>query len=432
MLEGHRRAMIGPQDHPFVAADQSPTEVNPTVDTTTLPGPSDQPASSSHRRHTRRGALSLILGVAAVVAVERRSAFAQDAPLEGDAPSSDALPAEGSDAPAAADAPPPSSPAAEPAPLAAPAPPVTPTSYVVQTGDTIYSIARRHGVTVDAILWANKMTDANVIRVGQKLVIPPASGKLHIVKDGDTLDSLSQSYGVSKTGIAAVNGLDEAAALTSGQRLLIPSSVRPPMSDPAFAPAPLVAASANEPVPVAPAPPAAPAGQGTGSPVPPLISTIAPLIQAPGILSPTTTSPTLTGPTVNITNKKVPRLAWPFPVNPPKSGVSQGFRPGHTGIDIYAPAGTPIGACAPGVVKMAEKDPAGFTGYGWIVIVDHGEGISTWYAHMGSFAVKAGDRVETGQKLGTVGMTGRTTGPHVHLELRVNTTPLDPRLALPS
>ena len=85
---------------------------------------------------------------------------------------------------------------------------MTPQTYVVAAGDTIYSIARRHGVNVDAILWANKLTDANVVRVGQKLVIPPSSGKLHTVKDGDTLDTLAQSYGVSRAGIAAVNGLD--------------------------------------------------------------------------------------------------------------------------------------------------------------------------------------------------------------------------------
>ena len=139
------------------------------------------------------------------------------------------------------------------------------------------------------------------------------------------------------------------------------------------------------------------------------------------------------GPTVNVNSVKVSRLAWPFAMNAPKTGVSQGFRPGHTGCDLYAPAGTSIGACAAGTVQMAEKDPPGFTGYGWIVVVNHGSGVSTWYAHLGSFAVKAGDKVETGQRIGTVGMTGRTTGPHLHLELRLNnnSTPVDPRLALP-
>jgi murein DD-endopeptidase MepM/ murein hydrolase activator NlpD len=372
-----------------------------------------------------------------VIAVERQSAYAEDAPAEGDAPVSDtppenadAPPAAASEVPPASSAPAAAAPAPNPATQSPPAPLASPTTYVVVQGDTIYSIARKHGVSVDAILWANKMTDPNVVRVGQKLIIPPASGKLHVVKDGDTLDSLSQTYGVSKAGIAVVNGLAENATLTAGQRLLIPSSLRPPATDPTFSPAQLVAASNAEPVPVS-----APSGPATGSPVPPLISSIAPLIQSPGVLSPsssTTSAVRPSGPTVSITNRTITKLAWPFTVKPPTSGVSQGFRPGHTGIDIYAPAGTSIGACAAGTVKLAEKDPPGFTGYGWIVIVDHGDGFTTWYAHLGSFAVKVEDRVETGQKIGTVGMTGRTTGPHLHLETRINTSPFDPRLALPS
>jgi murein DD-endopeptidase MepM/ murein hydrolase activator NlpD len=148
------------------------------------------------------------------------------------------------------------------------------------------------------------------------------------------------------------------------------------------------------------------------------------LIQVPGVITPTG------APSVTVTNRKVPKLAWPVPVNPPKSGVSQGFRPGHTGIDIYTPEGTAIKAAAGGTVKMAAKNPDGFNGYGWLVIVDHGDGISTWYAHCGSFNVKEGDKVKAGDVLGTVGMTGRTTGPHVHFELRVSASAVDPRLAL--
>jgi murein DD-endopeptidase MepM/ murein hydrolase activator NlpD len=360
-----------------------------------------------------------------MVAIERRAAYAAEASStedtaaaltaeEGEAPPSDAP----ADAPAA-DAPPPPA-DASPSEAAALPPPVTPKTYAVQAGDTLYSIARKHGVSVDALLWANTLTDANVLKQGQQLVIPPSTGKLHTVKDGDTIDSLAQSYSVSKTGIAIVNGLTEDAALKSGQRLLIPVAVKPPPGDPAFAPAPLTAASSTEPVPIAPPPNA-----GTGSPTPPLVSTIAPLIVAPSIITPTGS------PSVTVTNRKVPKLAWPIPVSPPKSGVSQGFHPGHTGIDIYAPLGTPIKAAAGGTVKMAEKNPDGFNGYGWIVIVDHGDGISTWYAHCGGFSVKAGDQVKTGDTIGTVGMTGRTTGPHLHFELRVGASAVDPRLALP-
>ena len=281
----------------------------------------------------------------------------------------------------------------------------------------MYSIAKKHGVSVDALLWANDLKDPNVLKAGQKLTIPPSTGKLHVTKDGDTLDSLASTYSVSKSGIAAVNGLSEDASLKTGQRLLIP--VKGGSTEPAFAPGsvPVMAAAAEEPVSI-------PQNAGTGSPTPPVISAIAPVIQVPGVM-------TATGaPSVTVTNRKVPKLAWPIAVNPPKSGVSQGFRPGHTGIDIFTPEGTTIKAAAPGTVKMAAKNPDGFSGYGWLVIVDHGDGISTWYAHCGSFAVKEGEKVRAGETLGTVGMTGRTTGPHLHFELRVSASAVDPRLAL--
>jgi murein DD-endopeptidase MepM/ murein hydrolase activator NlpD len=282
----------------------------------------------------------------------------------------------------------------------------------------MYSIAKRHGVTVDAVLWANNLTDPNTLKQGQSLNIPPATGKLHIAKDGDTLDSLAQTYAVSKTGIAAVNGIAEDATLKAGQRLLIPSATKPPAGDPTFAPAPLTAASSSEPVPIS-------SDAAQGSPTPPQASTLGSLLQAPSVL-------TATGaPTVTVTNKKVPKLAWPIEVNPPKIGISRGFMPGHTGIDIYAPTGTSIKAAAAGTVKMAEKNPPGFRGYGWIVIVEHGDGISTWYAHCSGFNVKAGDKVKTGDSIAQVGTTGDVTGPHLHFELRIGTAAVDARLALP-
>jgi murein DD-endopeptidase MepM/ murein hydrolase activator NlpD len=358
-----------------------------------------------------------MLGTAGLFTFGRRAAFAEET-VAADAVASAPVTGESEDQPPA-DQTATGGPAPEVAPSAEAAP-IAPTTYAVLAGDTLYSIARKHGVSVDAVLWANNLSDANVLKAGQKLVIPPSTGKLHTAKEGDTIEALAQSYGVSKTGIAAVNGLGEADALKPGQRLLIPVPLKPP-TDPAFAPGTgpvLQAANAEEAVPI-------PQDAGKGSPTPPVISSMAPLLQTPGIM-------TATGaPSVTVTNRKVPKLAWPIPNNPPKSGVSQGFRPGHTGIDIFAPEGTPIKAAASGTVKLAEKNPDGFSGYGWIVIIDHGDGISTWYAHCGSFNVKTGDKVAAGDTLATVGMTGRTTGPHCHFELRVATSAVDPRLALP-
>jgi murein DD-endopeptidase MepM/ murein hydrolase activator NlpD len=94
----------------------------------------------------------------------------------------------------------------------------------------------------------------------------------------------------------------------------------------------------------------------------------------------------------------------------------------HTGIDISAPIGTPIRATADGVVKSAAME----SGYGREVIIDHGNNLETCYAHMSGFAVMAGQTVVRGQVIGYVGVSGRTTGAHLHYEVRIHNTPVNP------
>lgn len=95
----------------------------------------------------------------------------------------------------------------------------------------------------------------------------------------------------------------------------------------------------------------------------------------------------------------------------------------HEGLDFTASTGTPIYAAAGGIVSSAEQTPD----YGKIVKIDHGSGLETRYAHASKLTVKAGERVEKGQKVAEVGSTGRSTGPHLHYEIRLNGNPLDPR-----
>ncbi len=94
----------------------------------------------------------------------------------------------------------------------------------------------------------------------------------------------------------------------------------------------------------------------------------------------------------------------------------------HVGIDLSAPTGTPIIATAAGVVVKSARDG----GYGNVVEIDHGNGILTRYAHAQRLLVRKGQRVERGQQIATVGSTGLSVGPHLHYEIHVNGTPVDP------
>lgn len=103
----------------------------------------------------------------------------------------------------------------------------------------------------------------------------------------------------------------------------------------------------------------------------------------------------------------------------------------HTGVDLAAPSGTRVEAAADGTVSFVGTDPGG---YGKYVIVDHADGYSTYYAHLSAFAhgLKVGEPVKQGERLGSVGMTGAATGPHLHFEVRVADQPVDPLVTLAS
>jgi murein DD-endopeptidase MepM/ murein hydrolase activator NlpD len=94
----------------------------------------------------------------------------------------------------------------------------------------------------------------------------------------------------------------------------------------------------------------------------------------------------------------------------------------HTGVDVGADYGAPVHVTADGMVLDAGQH----SGYGRVVIVDHGFGLTTWYAHLSSYAVIAGTRVKRGEVIGYTGISGRSTGPHVHYEVRMNNAPVNP------
>jgi murein DD-endopeptidase MepM/ murein hydrolase activator NlpD len=100
----------------------------------------------------------------------------------------------------------------------------------------------------------------------------------------------------------------------------------------------------------------------------------------------------------------------------------------HSGIDLAAPAGTPIAAAAAGTARVGEN-PAG---YGLYVVLDHGGGVATLYGHLEATRLRTGDPVGAGETLGWVGSTGLSTGPHLHFEVRRDGRPVDPGPWLPS
>lgn len=205
-------------------------------------------------------------------------------------------------------------------------------------------------------------------------VEPDLVGATHVVKKGETIYRIARTYGVEARDLMEVNDLTDPRLLKPGMELFVPGALRPldvPPLPPGVIPEP-------EPVP---------------SPVP---------------------------------SPREATLRWPLHgVLYSRFGVRQGQR--HDGIDISAPEGTPVLAAAGGVVVYTGRQ----SGYGAIVIVKHDGGLVTLYAHNSAVLVKEGERVEPGTPIARVGQSGRTTGPHLHFEVRDGTRPRNPLFYLP-
>lgn len=235
--------------------------------------------------------------------------------------------------------------------------------YTVVEGDTLFSIGNRFKISADAIRYVNNLADADSIRIGQELVIPPISGIIHKVKAGDSLASIAKLYDVSSQAIADFNYLTDISALSVGSELVIPDAKIPQQVNLAT---------------------------GTQSQITP---------NEPAAFAPGT---------------KKGWCIWPTTARI----ITQYYYWYHTGLDIATPwfsAMPPIYSCAAGRVVRAGWDP---TGYGIMVLIDHGNGYQTLYAHLSKLNVSVGQNVRQGTVIGSMGNTGRSTGPHLHFEVR--------------
>ncbi len=235
--------------------------------------------------------------------------------------------------------------------------------YVVMPGDTVIGIAKKFGISPDTVKWANELElNPDLLRVGQELIILPVSGVYHVVAEGDTLTQIARRYKVQPEAIVAYkpNGIkDLSEPLPVGKVLIIPGGEKPWV-------APYVSAYSG-PIPKT-------AGKGTGRFVWPVTGRITSLF-----------------------------------------GSVRGRSSRHTGLDIAAWIGSPVVASDSGYVAFAGWDR---TGYGNLVVINHGNGYVTYYAHLSKIFVRRGDSVAQGQRIGAVGCSGNCTGPHLHFEVR--------------
>jgi murein DD-endopeptidase MepM/ murein hydrolase activator NlpD len=318
--------------------------------------------------------------------------------------------------------------------------------YSVQSGDTLSSIAAALGVKGthavsggEMLAQSNKpeVVDSDEIAPGQKLRIPLASGIIHTAFSTEAVAQLADDYGVIAADIQAANA-GIGSELAAGQELLIPSPLKLPSSASTNAPD---AGAVAEETPTATATPTAvpatstPQPTATQSPptaVPPTFvagspaaAAATPTSQARAAASQTPTAK----PSQTATPPPKSRAGFIWPASGP---ISSAFGPSHPlGIDIdfYANPNQGVAAAAAGTVTFAGGDPC--CSYGYYVIIDHGNGFTTLYAHFSRYVVSAGQKVTQGQLIGYGGKTGYATGEHLHFEMRYQGGVVNPVQYLP-
>jgi len=328
---------------------------------------------------------------------------------------------------------------------------------VVQAGDTLYGIARRHNTPVRAVIDANHLEPPYIVQPGQRLVLPRV--RLHVVQDGDTVYAVSRRYEVEVSSLVRANAIEPPYTIKVGQTLILPGpAARPVEAAPVVAqraaPSALLAERSERPrggVESAPLPaPSRPAADrqriATSSPA---SKTEPRKLEAPSRPEPVAVAPQAAsqpqanrsaspaekpaGPVTEVATALPARGARAF-LWPLRGRIVSDFGPKggglhNDGINIAAPQGTSVRAAENGVVVYAGNELRGF---GNLLLVRHADGWVTAYAHLDEKLVGRGDRVRRGQVIGRVGATGNVNAPQLHFEIRRGTRAVNPREHLSS
>lgn len=248
--------------------------------------------------------------------------------------------------------------------------------YVVQPGDTASSIAANYGLSVTSILWANNLTNYSIIKPGQTLKIPPQDGVIYTIAKNDTIKKIAETYQADELSILDANPDLNPNSLAVGSTIFIPDGVKP-------APKPIIQTKPSAAVAIR------------------------------NILSPNTPTPD-SAANLELENK----LLWPAK----SRRINQYYSWRHTGLDIDGDTGDPAYAPESGKVERAGWS----NGYGYNVVINHGNGIKTLMGHFSKILVEVGDTVERGDVVALIGSTGWSTGPHIHFEVIVNGKKVNP------
>lgn len=272
--------------------------------------------------------------------------------------------------------------------------------YVVRRGDTVFGIARQFEVPLRSVIDANGLQPPYSLRIGQELQIP--NQRVHTVQPGNTVYGISRAYGVDLSELVRLNDIAPPYTIAVGRRLVLPTTTEvqtaaavPSAPD---APAPQLDAEDTAPVPAA-------------APQPPAVSTPPAAQSAPAEIP---TPPARSGG----------KFGWPLQgrmlslYGPTSDGLH------NDGINIEAPAGTPVLAAENGVVAYAGNELRGF---GNLLLIKHADGWVTAYAHTQTFLVERGQSVTRGQQIATVGRSGNVDTPQLHFEIRKGSRAIDPR-----